>query len=108
MSSSSFDANPDALRAMQPQFAELSTRVTDAVAALTQVIEKEGACWGTDKPGAAFAKNYVDAAKGTQDSLGGMSGVLSGLGDNMTTIATAIDQQDQSSAAALTQKKSEI
>lgn len=108
MSASSFEADPEALRATQPQFAQLASRVTDAVAALAQVIEKEGACWGTDKPGAAFAKNYVDAAKQTQDSLGSIPGVLSGLGDSMTTIANAIDEQDQSTAAALTGKKSEI
>jgi uncharacterized protein YukE len=108
MSTSSFEADPEALRATQPQFAQLASRVTDAVAALTQVIEKEGVCWGTDQPGAAFAKNYVDAAKQTQDTLGSVPGVLSGLGDSMKTIADAIDQQDQSTAAALMRKKSEI
>lgn len=108
MSSSSFDADPDLLRAMQPQFAELSTRVNEAVTALKQVIDKEGPCWGTDKPGTAFANNYVGASNQTQTSLDAIAKVLSTLGDNMATIATAINEQDESSATALTQKTSEI
>ncbi|MQY24282.1 hypothetical protein [Nocardia macrotermitis] len=106
--SGSFDADPVLLRAMQPQFAELSTQMSAAVQALTEVTDREGECWGTDKPGAAFAKDYVSAAKSTQDSLGVLVKVMSTLGDNMATIATKLTEQDASSATALTQQTTEI
>lgn len=104
----SFEANPYALRAMQPQFADLASQVTAAVTAMQQEIDKEGECWGKDKVGEEFAKGYSGNAKTTQDSMGSLAKMLSGMGDAMTTIANSLEQQQAESAAALNKKTTEI
>ncbi len=101
--SPSLEADPDALRAVQPQFADLATRAQTAVAALQRVVDAEGPCWGTDKPGASFAQGYESPSKQTLDGLGSISGVLSSLGDTMGTVAAAIEQQDQQWAQTMKQ-----
>ncbi|WP_063042813.1 WXG100 family type VII secretion target [Nocardia pseudovaccinii] len=105
---SSLKADPDALRATQPKFRDVAERVKTAAANLQRVIDAEGPCWGSDKPGTEFAKGYAEPAKKTLEQVGNLSGVLSGLGDNVKTVADQLQQQDQARAATLTQQQSEL
>ncbi|RJO71464.1 WXG100 family type VII secretion target [Nocardia panacis] len=96
-----FRLDPAALRATTPRFADTSQRVTSALADLQRVLDTEGECWGHDKPGAAFAKGYVDHAKQTSAGTANLAQILAGLGAQMTTIADSTQAQDRSAAEAI-------
>ncbi|APU13168.1 MULTISPECIES: hypothetical protein [Actinoalloteichus] len=50
-----------AVRAKSPKFAAAADRLDAAFAALQNVRDAEGACWGADESGAAFEAEYTTA-----------------------------------------------
>jgi hypothetical protein len=96
-------ADPDRLRGVSPQFEQLGEDVNTALDKLKQGLQSEGRCWGTDKPGQQFEKNYPQG-----DGDGGVGAALSALaqlvtkvkatGDKITTTANTLQNQDQQNA----------
>ncbi|QIS18260.1 WXG100 family type VII secretion target [Nocardia terpenica] len=98
-----FWADPDRLRAVAPQFAQLGDDVEAALKKLQQGIASEGPCWGGDKPGQEFQKKYPqgDGPGGTREALAALAKLadtLRATGDKITGSANAAQAQDQHSA----------
>ncbi|QLY30759.1 WXG100 family type VII secretion target [Nocardia huaxiensis] len=96
-------ADPDRLRAVTPQFAQLGEDVHTALTALRAGIEAEGRCWGSDTPGKQFEKHYPQGDG--EGSINQFLGVLAGLetalkntGDKIATTANTLQTQDQQRA----------
>lgn len=97
------EVDPQALRATQPSFTSVADTITTAAAALARAIADEGECWGTDEIGQAFAKNYTPGVDSGQKAVTGLATVMTQLGANLVTIATAFETQDTTNAGALGQ-----
>jgi uncharacterized protein YukE len=100
---SDFGVNPEALRATQPRFVSASDRVKAAAADLRRVIDAEGMCWGSDKIGQSFAKDYVPGADDGLKGTDGLAKVLTNLGGSVVLIADKVHAQDQSTADRVNQ-----
>jgi uncharacterized protein YukE len=61
--------DPDALLRAAARFATLGAEVGDVVSRLRSAVDAEGACWGADETGAAFAEGYVAASGQVRESL---------------------------------------
>jgi len=82
--------DPVGMAAERPGVAAAGDTVADILAQLTAALDAEGACWGDDEAGVAFAEHYLpaavavrhvlaDAAAGIHDvaaTLGGVAGIL--------------------------------
>lgn len=95
--------DPQALRATQPSFTSVADTITTAAAALASAISNEGECWGNDEIGQAFAENYTPGVDSGQQAVTGLATVMTQLGANLVTIATAFETQDTTTAGALGQ-----
>ncbi len=96
-------ADPERMRSVAPHFAELGTNVETALETLRQGIEAEGKCWGSDKPGTEFEKNYPQGdGPGTVGealaALAGLAARLKDTGDRITGAANTVQTQDQHNA----------
>lgn len=96
-------ADPDRLRAVSPQFAQLGEDVASALATLRAGLDSEGRCWGGDKPGQQFEKNYpqTDGPGNVKDFLAALTGLsekVKATGDKITGTADALQTQDRDNA----------
>lgn len=98
---STFSVDPQALTASQPQLAAAASKVGDAIAKLKQVVAAEGECWGGDEIGQNFAKNYTPGATEGMQGIDALSKAVDSLGDGVTSIAAALQNQDAANAAKL-------
>jgi hypothetical protein len=99
-------ADPDRLRAVSPQFEKLGDDVDSALSKLQQGIQAEGRCWGKDKPGQQFEKNYPQGTdKGSVgqclSSLAALVSVLKATGEKVTAVADGLQTQDRDNATRL-------
>ncbi len=62
-------ADPDALRDLLPRVSALGDQVAEILVGLSTGLEAEGACWGRDEAGAAFAASYLPASTTTQSLI---------------------------------------
>ncbi|WP_280273130.1 WXG100 family type VII secretion target [Nocardia wallacei] len=92
--------DPAALRATQPRFTDVATRVKNALTLLQESITAEGRCWGDDEVGKAFETNYVGIDELVQ-SVNGLSSLLTGIGESMTQTADLLSGQDGANAGGL-------
>ncbi|MBF6126961.1 WXG100 family type VII secretion target [Nocardia brasiliensis] len=98
-----FRVDPDALRATRAEFVSVADQITSAAQKLRQVIEAEGECWGSDKIGQSFAKNYTPGVPKALTGVDGLSKAMSTLGDKMVATANELQNRDQINAAQLNQ-----
>ncbi|WP_405137586.1 hypothetical protein [Nocardia sp. NBC_01388] len=95
------DVDPNALRASLPELRWLADEAASALTELTGAVDREGACWGNDAGGKAFAKNYLpDVEQGIRNLTGLVSGMRA-LGSEVSNVANEFDNQDSDSAALL-------
>ncbi|MEV0075809.1 WXG100 family type VII secretion target [Nocardia neocaledoniensis] len=99
----SVKVDPDGLRNTQPAFAAVASTITTAAQQLAAVIAAEGECWGGDEIGAAFAKNYTPGVEPGQKAVTGLATTMTQLGENMVTVANALQTQDTGHAGQITQ-----
>lgn len=95
------DVDPNALRASLPELQRLADEAASVLSELTGTVDREGACWGSDASGKAFAKNYLpDVEQGIRNLAGLVSGMRT-LGSEVSNVANAFDNQDSDIAARL-------
>ncbi|MGW6724373.1 hypothetical protein ACWF9G_00585 [Nocardia sp. NPDC055029] len=95
---SSLNVDPEALRGTKPSFDSVAATITTGAQALAAVIAAEGECWGNDEIGEAFAKNYTPGVESGQKAVTGLATVMTQTGENMVTIANALQTQDTTGA----------
>ncbi|NKY86480.1 WXG100 family type VII secretion target [Nocardia veterana] len=97
-----FFADPERLRAIAPKFEQLGEDVETALEKLRRGLEAEGRCWGGDRPGTEFEKNYPQEGDGsvkqTLDELAALAATLRETGNKITGTANLVQNQDQASA----------
>ncbi|MFD6391576.1 WXG100 family type VII secretion target [Nocardia sp. NPDC060259] len=98
---SSLNVDPAALRGTQPSFTTVADTITTGVQALAAVIAAEGECWGNDEIGQAFAKNYTPGVESGQKAVTGLATAMTQTGQNMVTIADALQNQDTTGAGGI-------
>lgn len=76
-----------ALRAVAPSFAGMSADLSSALRTLAAALAAEGACWGGDEAGAAFAEQYGPAAQQAQSAMAGVAAAVSSAGDAIVMAA---------------------
>ncbi|UAK32375.1 hypothetical protein K8O92_32630 [Nocardia asteroides] len=96
-----FRVDPDSLRATRPGFTDVADKIAAAAADLRRVIETEGECWGSDKIGQSFAKNYTPDVPKALTSVDNLGKTMTNLGDSMVAIANTVQNRDQAYAAQI-------
>jgi uncharacterized protein YukE len=96
-----FRADPEALRATRSGFVDVAGKIAAAAQNLRRVIDTEGACWGSDKIGQSFAKNYTPSVPEALKSVDNLGKTMTNMGDNMVAIADVLQNRDQTNAAAI-------
>ncbi|MCX5042213.1 hypothetical protein OG921_03280 [Aldersonia sp. NBC_00410] len=89
------------------KFEDLAERLLRLKLNLEWRRDAEGACWGADEPGAAFASKYVAPAGSAIGSAETMVDVLAGVADRIRATADALqmtEQQHGSSMARITDR----
>ena len=97
---SSLKADPQALRGTQPSFTSVADTITTGAQKLAAVIAAEGECWGNDEIGQSFA-NYTPGVEPGQKAVTGLATVMTRLGENMVTVAEALQAQDTTRAGEI-------
>ncbi|MBL1072867.1 hypothetical protein JK358_00495 [Nocardia sp. 2] len=91
--------DPDGLRSVSPLFAQLGDAMHTALGSLKPGLESEGKCWGSDHPGEKFEEHYkpneVDIVL---TRLAAFETLMRTTGDNITTTADALQNQDRHNA----------
>jgi hypothetical protein len=59
---SGFTTNTNDLQSTAPQYDSVAQQVQQIYTTLTNALDREGACWGSDDAGMTFGKKYVAAA----------------------------------------------
>ncbi|MFF0494601.1 WXG100 family type VII secretion target [Nocardia sp. NPDC004068] len=98
-----FWADPERLRAVAPQFAQLGLDVESALEKLKQGIQSEGKCWGSDHPGKQFEQHYPQgdgpgSVGEALTALGILAARLKDTGDKIAGTANAVQAQDQANS----------
>ncbi len=82
------------LREAAPLFDTLTEQIGKARSALTGRLDAEGACWGADESGAAFAQNYVPGVEVGLDNVAKMSQVLTWIATTIRASADSLQGAD--------------
>ncbi|WP_040776381.1 WXG100 family type VII secretion target [Nocardia pneumoniae] len=98
-----FRVDPEALRATRPGFANVADKIAAAAQNLRRVIEAEGECWGSDKIGQNFAKDYTPDVPKALTSIDNLGKAMNNLGDSMVGIANTLQNRDQANATQINQ-----
>ncbi|MGO4200724.1 WXG100 family type VII secretion target [Rhodococcus sp. TAF43] len=93
--------DPQQLRGAAPHFDVLADRLTDALSELASTLDTEGASWGTDAPGTAFASMYVPGADGARSALRHVAEVFAGVAGGLRDTAEVFEQTDSGLAGTL-------
>jgi len=100
-----YTAQPAALRSTAPQYDGVAQQLRVIYGTLTQALDAEGACWGSDDQGQSFGAKYCPpAVAGLQQMSDANQGVQS-MVDSICTWAknyVSADEEAQSSAAQIT------
>lgn len=91
--------DPDHLRNQAPRLDELAERTAGILAALRAVIASEGACWGGDETGMAFAGGYLPGAEVGEESIGFAAAAMEQIGTVLLATADAFENTDRTSSA---------
>jgi hypothetical protein len=79
------------VRHCQPGLAALSTALDEARRRLDHHLDPEGACWGADELGSAFAASYLPAEADVRAALSRLRDVLAAVGDALLSVADNAD-----------------
>ena len=84
----------DRVRSAAPRFDRVSDNLVDVRRQLDLALDAEGASWGSDATGAAFAADYVPGAEGALAALRNLSDVLTGIAGGLRDTAAAFENTD--------------
>ncbi|WP_280492654.1 WXG100 family type VII secretion target [Nocardia asiatica] len=90
-----FAADLDRLRAQAPAFDQIGSEVAATVQRLRTTLADEGAPWGDDDAGRAFAEYYVPEHKRTMADLNSLVEVLQQAGADLRHLAENFENQDR-------------
>jgi WXG100 family type VII secretion target len=95
---SGFDVHPEKLRGASPKFDNASDSLKTALDKLNGVLQAEGACWGGDEAGQAFAKEYEPGAENGTESMQALAQALHQVRGELDATARTWDEDDKSNA----------
>ncbi|AIJ27138.1 WXG100 family type VII secretion target [Amycolatopsis methanolica] len=85
------EMDPDTVRSGAGKFPPAGDDLKAAGAALKAALEAQGACWGNDESGQAFAKDYEPAAKNCTEAFGSLSQALKDVAKAVKDAADATE-----------------
>ncbi|NUS45239.1 MAG: hypothetical protein HOQ24_16310, partial [Mycobacteriaceae bacterium] len=92
--SEQFSIDVDQLRALAPTFDRVGVEALAAIRRLRTALDVEGAPWGNDDTGHAFAKSYLPEKQRTMSDLETLAEVLRQAGADLRQLATNVENQD--------------
>ncbi|MCA1005983.1 WXG100 family type VII secretion target [Rhodococcus hoagii] len=84
----------DQVRSAAPRFDRVTDNLVDTQRQLALALDAEGASWGSDSTGAAFAAEYVPGADGALAALRNLTDVLNGIAGGLRDTAAAFETTD--------------
>jgi uncharacterized protein YukE len=87
----------EALKRSAKGFGDGSETMTNVFEKLKSALSAEGACWGNDDTGKAFAKNYQPAQEGAYKSLPSMAKTLKDIEGGIQKMAKNYDAAEEAS-----------
>ncbi|UOZ06953.1 WXG100 family type VII secretion target [Amycolatopsis sp. WQ 127309] len=98
----------DEFRLDAPALRKTTTDLHDAVEKFTETFRRVQAglaehdgCWGSDEPGKAFAKNYVETAKDIQTGVQNVVNGVTSTGKSLDDASARFVGLDEESAKAM-------
>ncbi len=82
------------MRSAAPRFDRVSDNLVDVRRQLDLALDAEGASWGSDATGAAFAADYVPGAEGALAAPAQPPDVLTGIAGGLRDTAAAFENTD--------------
>lgn len=98
-----YTADTDALHGNAPKYDAVAQKVHDIYTALSEALAAEGACWGNDDAGRAFASKYVEPALTALQQMSGTKQGLDSLVDGICSWAKNYVSADDLAAASAKQ-----
>ena len=98
MTGAGFDVDPTRLRSAAPRFDAVADQLRNAGAALNTALSAEGACWGGDEAGQAFAQKYLPQLEATTTALGNVVEALRAIRTSLDASADTWEGADQGGA----------
>lgn len=95
-----FEVDPVALRSASPRFDGVGDAVTSAFDRLTGALSSEGACWGDDAAGQAFAKGYRPGADLANQVTPALVDALRAIRTELDASANAWERSDTDGATS--------
>ncbi|MEU7768499.1 hypothetical protein AB0B25_25775 [Nocardia sp. NPDC049190] len=89
-----FYADPDALRARAPEHERIAADVAATVRDLRNALSAEGAPWGSDDAGRAFAESYLPEHQQTMADLDALVAILRQSGSDLRQLANNFEDGD--------------
>jgi len=83
------------------RFTQLAAQAGEIAAALRQVLDDTGECWGQDPAGRAFAAAHTAPATDALERLTGLADRLGEVGSRFAATARTYQQADQAGVAEL-------
>jgi hypothetical protein len=93
-------ADPVGVAAQRPGVAGVGDTVADILTQLTSALDVEGACWGDDEAGAAFAEHYLPAAAAVEHVLAGAASAIHDVAAKLVTVAVIFDAAEHGARAS--------
>ena len=84
---SGYTVDPQGLHGTAPLYGHTADQVAQIYRTLTDVLDLEGACWGSDEQGTAFGRRYVAAALPALSQLSQTNEGLQSMVDGVATWA---------------------
>lgn len=85
------EMDPDTVRSGAGKFPPAGDLLKQAGEALKTALAAQGACWGNDESGQAFAKDYEPAAKNCTEAFGSLSQALKDVAKAVKDAADATE-----------------
>ncbi|GHF10877.1 hypothetical protein GCM10017786_50690 [Amycolatopsis deserti] len=85
------DMDPDTVRSGAGKFPPAGDDLKAAGDALKAALAAQGACWGNDESGQAFAKDYEPAAKNCVEAFGSLDKALKDVAKAVKSAADATE-----------------
>lgn len=80
-------ADPQELRSVRPSVHRLADAIHRISIGLTQALEAEGPCWGSDEWGVAFAATYLPASAVVRSLVAGTATAIDDLAATLAVVA---------------------
>ncbi|GAB3573994.1 hypothetical protein GCM10027445_34150 [Amycolatopsis endophytica] len=85
------DMDADTVRSGAGKYPPVGDLLKEAGDKLKAALEAQGACWGDDESGQAFAKDYTPAAKNCTEAFGSLDQALKNLAKSVKEAADATE-----------------